>query len=103
MQQDKNVAWEALRQALASVQVVEPLQDRTALGGGNYYVRVGTYISTGQTLVQIQLPRTPSGCIVVDNSTGGVLFRNSADVAASGPSTFACRATAATSVTAIFL
>ncbi|MGD0968661.1 MAG: hypothetical protein ABR949_10270 [Candidatus Aquilonibacter sp.] len=100
---DRNVAWQALREALAALQVVEPLQNKTALGGGNYWVVTGQYISTGQTLVPIQLPRTPSGIIVVDNSTGGVVFRNSTDVAASGPSTYACRATTATSVTAIVI
>lgn len=104
MDQDlRNVAWSALRTALGAVQVNEPLQDQTPLGGGNYWVRKGVFIAAGQTLVPIQLPRTPSGIIVVDNDTGAVVFRTAADRAASGPSTYACRATGAgASVVALF-
>lgn len=98
-----NVAWSALRQALGGLQVNEPLLDKTPLGAGNFWVRVGVGISTGATNIPIELPRKPSGIIVVDNNTGAVVFRTASDVAQSGPSVYVCRATTFVSVTAIFL
>lgn len=100
----RNVAWSALRQAIAAIGVADPLVDNTPLGGGAYWVRKGVFIGAGQTLVPIQLPRTPSGVVIVDNDTGAVVFRTAADRAASGPSTYACRATGAgASIVGIFL
>ena len=79
------------------------LVDSTVLGSG--YVRVGVWISAGtaQTTIPIQLGRVPSGIVIVDNNTGAVVYRTAADVAASGPTAYVCRATAGVSITAIIV
>lgn len=100
----RNVAWSALRQAIAAIGVADALVDNTPLGGGAYWVRKGVFVGTGQTLIPIQLPRIPSGKIEIDNDSGTVVYRTAADRAASGPSTYACRSTGSgASITAIFL
>jgi hypothetical protein len=97
----RNVAWSALRGVVGTgIPVNETLVDQESVG--SFWVRSGVYISTAQTLVPIRLPRTPSGLIVVDNDTGGVVYRTAADRAASGPSTYACRATSGCSIVGLF-
>jgi hypothetical protein len=53
----------------------EPLIDATPLG--SFWCRVGVTIGTGDTNVVIQLPRKPSGYIVVRRSNAGVIYDGS--------------------------
>ena len=81
------------------IPITQPLVDKTAIG--SFWIR-HVLIGSGQTLVNIELPRQPSGVVIVDNNNGSVVFRNSSDVNACGPSTYACRATSAVSVWGLF-
>jgi hypothetical protein len=60
---------------------------------------VGFSVGTGATNVPIRLAHKPSGAITFASNNGAVVFQTSADVTASTPSVFVCRATAATVVT----
>ena len=82
--------------AATGIPLTMALVDNTPLG--SFWVRVGVSVPHTGISIPIQLPRTPTAFIVVDNSNGGVLYRTAADRVLANPNSITLRSVADTVV-----
>lgn len=92
----RNTALAALRSTQdVGIPLTAQMVSNTPLG--SFWI-TGGYVGTGATHLPIQLPRQPSGIIVVDNNSGAVVYRTASDVSATTPTDYVCRATQGVSI-----
>lgn len=84
---------QAFLAAQGSFPIKEPLVDSQM--NGDFYVRLGVSVGTGATPVAIKLPGRKPSFFWFTTTTGAVVFQTAADVTASTPASFVCRATVA--------
>lgn len=82
---------QAFLAAQGSFPIKEPLVDSQM--NGDFYVRLGVSVGTGATSVAIRLPGRKPSFFWFTTTNGSVVFQTTADVAASTPAAFVCRAT----------
>jgi hypothetical protein len=88
----RSIATQALRATQGvGIPWTQPLVDNQPMG--SFWVRVSVPIYNGPSATAIghELGREPSGYIVVNNSTGAVIFATAADQAGWGPSVIRLR------------
>lgn len=82
---------QAFLAAQGSFPIKEPLVDSQM--NGDFYVRLGVAVGTGATNVVIGLPGRKPSFFFANTNNGAVVFQAAADVTASTPAKFVCRAT----------